>query len=186
MPNFHKRTITLLCITILSPATLIDGFAPRVAIRTNSRTKTSLHAAARRNASSSPLLDEALSTYPFRFRPDNETSGTKASCSVTFNELARLYGDEEALEMVQLEPRSLKIPMENFALCLDAWSEQFGLEASQAMVGRNPGLLSVLPKQAKEPAEPTMAFSYIVAVTRPLPKIFVVGGILSILTAGMR
>jgi len=88
--------------------------------------------------------------------------------------------------MVKLESRSLRFNKDNFGPCLEAWEEQFGLEAAQAMVGRNPGLLGVLPMQAREPAEASMFLSYVVAVTRPLPQIAVVGGLLAILTAGIR
>jgi hypothetical protein len=97
-----------------------------------------------------------------------------------------LYGDEEALQMVKILPTALCFDYRNFGPCLDAWTEQFGLEASQKMVQRNPGLLGVPPILAAEPAEATMALSYLVAVTRPLPKIIAIGGILAIATAGLR
>merc|ERR1712194_564102 len=113
-------------------------------------------------------------------------SGTKGTCSTAFNELARLYGDQEALDIVKIEPRVFRFRSENFAPCLDEWTEQFGLEAAQAMVGRNPGLLGILPQEAKQPAEASMALSYVVGVTRPLPKIIAAVGLLAILTAGLR
>eukprot|EP00571_Detonula_confervacea_P011169 CAMPEP_0172310672 /NCGR_PEP_ID=MMETSP1058-20130122/12387_1 /TAXON_ID=83371 /ORGANISM="Detonula confervacea, Strain CCMP 353" /LENGTH=194 /DNA_ID=CAMNT_0013023579 /DNA_START=46 /DNA_END=630 /DNA_ORIENTATION=- len=186
--RFFKLTNTLAMMIVL--ATIVDGFTPVVrtsSTRHSTSTKTSLHAARSKNKKgSSPLLDEALAAYPFQFRPDNETTGTAKYVSQNFNELARLYGDEEALAIVKLEPSALRFPGDNFAPCLDAWTEQFGLEAAQAMVGRNPGLLGVLPKQAREPAEASMALSWVVAVTRPLPKIIAVGGLLAILTAGVR
>eukprot|EP00580_Thalassiosira_gravida_P000251 CAMPEP_0201605788 /NCGR_PEP_ID=MMETSP0492-20130828/5485_1 /ASSEMBLY_ACC=CAM_ASM_000837 /TAXON_ID=420259 /ORGANISM="Thalassiosira gravida, Strain GMp14c1" /LENGTH=191 /DNA_ID=CAMNT_0048070103 /DNA_START=44 /DNA_END=619 /DNA_ORIENTATION=+ len=191
MTPLFNRTNALAAI-ILFTATIVNGFTPSIIRTTTSRTQTSLHfGLARRKtkttpSSSSPLLEEALSSYPYKFRPDTDKSGTKASCSATFNELARLYGDEEALAMVKLESRSLRFNRDNFGPCLEAWEEQFGLESSQAMVGRNPGLLSVSPMQAREPAEASMFFSYVVAVTRPLPQIAVVGGLLAILTAGIR
>lgn len=99
--------------------------------------------------------------------------------------MARLYGDKEALEMVKICPQTLKFKRENFQRCLDSWEEQFGLEKAQAMVLRNPGLLGIRPEQT-DGAESSMVFSYIVALTRPLPKIIAAGGLLAILTAGMR
>eukprot|EP00584_Thalassiosira_punctigera_P022806 CAMPEP_0172549194 /NCGR_PEP_ID=MMETSP1067-20121228/18337_1 /TAXON_ID=265564 ORGANISM="Thalassiosira punctigera, Strain Tpunct2005C2" /NCGR_SAMPLE_ID=MMETSP1067 /ASSEMBLY_ACC=CAM_ASM_000444 /LENGTH=179 /DNA_ID=CAMNT_0013336541 /DNA_START=108 /DNA_END=647 /DNA_ORIENTATION=+ len=177
-PRF--KLANALAMVVLFAATVVDGFAPIVH---NSRTETSLHAA---RSKPSPLLEEALSVYPFQFRPDDEKSGTKVSCSAAFNELARLYGDEEALAMVKIEPSSLRFPSDNFEPCLEAWTEQFGLESAQAMVRRNPGLLGIPPWQAEKPSESCMALSYVVAVTRPLPKILAVGGILAILTAGLR
>lgn len=181
MTPLFKLTNTLI---LLFTATAVDAFAP-VGVPSRTLPKTSLHAA-RNRSKSSPLLEEALSAYPFSFRPDNETSGTKSICSTAFNELARLYGDEEALAITKLQPGSLKFRSDNFAPCLDAWTEQFGLENSQAMVRRNPGLLGISPSEASKPAEASMALSYVVAVTRPLPKIVAVGGLLAILTAGMR
>lgn len=52
------------------------------------------------------------------------------------------------------------------------------------MVRRNPGLLGVRPETTDD-AEASMLFSYIVAYTRPLPKIIGVGGLLAIATAGI-
>lgn len=134
-----------------------------------------------RTKKNSPLLDEALTSYPYKFKSDED----KLEKIETFNEIARLYGDKEALQMVQICPQTLKFKRQNFASCLDSWEEQFGLDAARAMVLRNPGLLGVRPEQT-DGAESSMAFSYIVAVTRPLPKIIAVGGLLAILTAGMR
>ncbi|KAL7532658.1 hypothetical protein ACHAXR_005783 [Thalassiosira sp. AJA248-18] len=184
MTHLLKLTIAL-AITMAS-----HGFAP--VAQTSRTTKTSLQiwgksAAPSKAKSSSPLLEDALSTYPFQFKPDGEAkSGTKASCTKAFNELARLYGDEEALAIVKIEPSALKFNSDNFEPCLDAWTEQFGLESAQAMVMRNPGLLAIPSWQAEQPSESCMALSYVVAATRPLPKILAAGLVLSVLTAGFR
>ena len=87
--------------------------------------------------------------------------------------------------MVKILPMTLQFKRENFADCLDSWEEQFGLEKAQEMVLRNPGLLGVRPEQT-DSAESAMFFSYVVAVTRPLPNIIAAGGLLAILTAGLR
>lgn len=185
----------IVLIFMISSVTLVDGFvSSTLRIRT---TSTPLYAFGRATRSkSSPLLDEALAAYPFRFQPEKKTgteSGEKLYASVTqkqattcFNELARLYGDEEALAIVKIQPRTLTFSSEFFEPCLEAWTEQFGLEASQAMVRRNPGLLGVNPILAREPAEASMALSYVVAITRPLPKLIAAGLLLSIATAGLR
>ena len=107
---------------------------------------------------------------------------TQEKASLAFNELARLYGDKEALAMVKLESRVLVFNSDNYEPCLDAWTEQFGLEAAQGMVGRNPNLLAVRPSLAQKPAEDSMVFSYIIAVSRPLPKVIGVALLLSIAT----
>lgn len=177
--------------------TSVDGFSGASLHSSSSRaTPTLLHVFGRGGNSrgkTSPLLEEALEAYPFNFQPDNKVSDKKLFAPVTqkqaticFNELARLYGDEESLKMVRIQPRILSFRSDFFEPCLEAWTEQFGLEASQAMVRRNPGLLGVNPILAKEPAEASMALSYLVAVTRPLPKLIAVGGLLAIATAGIR
>jgi hypothetical protein len=148
---------------------------------TKANTKTSLSAKSRPR---SPLLDEALEAYPYSFE-GKRAMVTQEKASAAFNELARLYGDEEALAMVKLESRVLVFNIDNYEPCLEAWTEQFGLEAAQGMVGRNPNLLAVRPTLAQKPAEDSMFFSYIIAASRPLPKILGAGLLLSIATAGM-
>ena len=46
---------------------------------------------------SSPFLEEALASYPYVFKSDQD----KAECIANFNEIARLYGDKEAVKMVK-------------------------------------------------------------------------------------
>ena len=86
----------------------------------------------------------------------------------SFNELARLYGDERALKMVKAQPICLAFDSTNFSPCLENWSNVFGLQAAQEMVVRNPGLLAVRAEEAAKATDSTMVFSYIVAVTRPI------------------
>ena len=53
------------------------------------------------------------------------------------------------------------------------------------MVCRNPDLPGIRPEQT-DGAEACMAFFYVIAATRPLPKIIGVALLLAILTAGLR
>ncbi|KAL7545011.1 hypothetical protein ACHAWF_008384 [Thalassiosira exigua] len=123
--------------------------------------------AGKARSKSSPLADDALSAYPYVTKTDDE----RARVVETFTELASLYGDEEALAMVKIQPQVLRFNKDYFAPCLDSWEEQFGLESAQAMVSRNPGLLGFRPELTAN-AEPCMAFSYVIAATRPsLPKV---------------
>lgn len=195
------RTVSIAMIFMVTAA--VDGFA--ISSLHSSRTSPSSQLGAfvgrrgggRRSNKSSPLVDEALAVYPFRFQPDKKQAGapegeklyapvTRNQATGCFNELARLYGDDEALAMVKLLPRALSFRSDFFEPCLEAWTEQFGSEAAQGMVRRNPGLLGVNPILAREPAEASMALSYVVAVTRPLPKLIAAGLLLSIATAGLR
>ena len=175
---------------ILSAVKMVTGFAPVVRPNTVRPTKdTRLHIfgqnkpqqSTRSNKKSSPLLDDALEAYPYIFKSDEE----KASASANFNEIARLYGDEEALAMVKIQPRVLKFKRDNFVPCLESWEEQFGLESAKAMVCRNPGLLGVRPEQTDN-AEASMFFSYLVAATRPWPQIVGAGLVLAILSSGLQ
>mmetsp|Transcript_93057 Transcript_93057/g.267734 ORF Transcript_93057/g.267734 Transcript_93057/m.267734 type:complete len:215 (-) Transcript_93057:149-793(-) len=100
------------------------------------------------------------------------TDITPEQAKKSFNELARLYGDDRALKMVKAQPICLAFDSTNFDPCLENWSNVFGLEAAQEMVVRNPGLLAVRPGEAAKATDSTMVFSYIVAITRP------VGGLL--------
>ena len=87
--------------------------------------------------------------------------------------------------MVKIFPQTIKFQNENFARSLDSWEDQFGLEAAKAMVCRNPDLPGIRPEQT-DGAEACMAFFYVIAATRPLPKIIGVALLLAILTAGLR
>jgi hypothetical protein len=178
------RTLTVAAVLFII-AINTEGFAPSPLVHTKP-SSTQLSVWGRTNtkqqsSASSPLLDEALSAYPYVFKSDDD----KREKSQTFNEMARLYGDEQALQMVKLCPQTLKFKRDNFSRCLDSWEEQFGLDAAKAMVGRNPGLLGIRPEQTDN-AEASMFFSYVVAVTRPLPKVIGALGLLAILTGGLR
>jgi len=185
--SFMLTNASLLVMMILFTTSIVDSFTLVVVPTSRTSTPTTtitsaLHAA---RSTSSPLLDEALEAYPFSFTNKN-SQVTEKKAITTFNVLARLYGDQEALAIVKIEPRALVFNSDNYAPCLEAWTEQFGLEASQAMVGRNPGLLAVRPSLAKKPAEDSMAFSYIFAATRQWPKILAVGFLLTILKSGIQ
>uniref|UniRef100_A0A6U3ZTQ5 Uncharacterized protein n=1 Tax=Ditylum brightwellii TaxID=49249 RepID=A0A6U3ZTQ5_9STRA len=93
----------------------------------------------------------------------------------SFNEIARLYGESEALEMTKIMPTVLAFDSSNFADSLAAFSETFGEEDAKAMVMRNPGLLAINPLNAANADGQTMQFSYIVSATRPFGNILLPG-----------
>ena len=86
----------------------------------------------------------------------------------TFNTVAKLYGEENALKMVKIQPGILAFNKDNMAASLDAFAENFGLEEAKEMVIRNPGLLSVKPANAEGADDLTMQLSYVVEFTRPI------------------
>ena len=86
----------------------------------------------------------------------------------TFNTIAKLYGEENALKMTKIQPGILAFNKDNFAASLDAFGETFGAEEAKDMVIRNPGLLSVKPANAATADDLTMQLSYVVEVTRPI------------------
>jgi hypothetical protein len=110
------------------------------------------------------------------------TDITPEQAKKSFNELARLYGDERALGMVKAQPICLAFDSTRFSATCDAWTEVFGLEKTQEMVARNPGLLAVRPGEAAKASDSTMVFSYIVAATRPLGPVLLVTLLLAVLT----
>lgn len=86
----------------------------------------------------------------------------------TFNAIAKLYGEDNALKMVKIQPGVLAFNKDNFARSLEAFQEKFGVEEAKEMVLRNPGLLSVKPANAATADDLTMQLSYVVDVTRPI------------------
>jgi hypothetical protein len=133
-------------------------------------------AARRGSAVASPVLEEALKSYPY-------VNDDKTKLTTNFNELARLYGDNEALEMVKVVPQVLRFNSDNFEPCLKSWEEQFGLEPSQAMIRRNPSLLAIRPGQTKD-ADSSMYGSYLVAALRPSPLTLAAWGVLLLFVGG--
>lgn len=141
---------------------------------------------------SSPLATEAIAIYKARYPGTGEAQnffftgwGMPESYSApeskemlfsvqddklkaTFNAIAKLYGEDNALQMVKIQPGVLAFNKDNFAASLDAFGEKFGLEEAKDMVMRNPGLLSVKPANAATADDLTMQLSYVVDATRPI------------------
>mmetsp|Transcript_16637 Transcript_16637/g.45772 ORF Transcript_16637/g.45772 Transcript_16637/m.45772 type:complete len:225 (-) Transcript_16637:393-1067(-) len=109
------------------------------------------------------------------------TDRTEKDVAATFNAIASIYGEERAIEMVKIFPICLSFDPDAFSGTFDIWSEIFGEEETQDMVSRNPGLLAIQSKDAGKNTDNTMAFSYIVAATRPI-GIFGPVGILGLLS----
>jgi hypothetical protein len=100
----------------------------------------------------------------------------------TFQELAKVYGTEEALQMTNDMPAILAFDKRNFKPTLIEFGKIFGDQEAKEMVMRNPGLLAVKPEDAADADDQTMKFSYIVAKTRPAGPFLLYGtlGLLSI------
>jgi hypothetical protein len=113
--------------------------------------------------STGKVYDKDYSKLNKRFTDISEQQATEA-----FIELATVYGEERALGMVKALPVCLAFEKKVFGPSFQEWTAIFGLEQSQEMVARNPGLLAVKPEEAAKSNDQTMAFSYIVGYTRPL------------------
>jgi len=109
------------------------------------------------------------------------TDLTEKDISNNFSELAAVYGEERSIEMVKIFPLCLSFNTKIFSKTFEVWSEIYGEEKTMDMISRNPCLLAVEPKDAKNSPEQTMAFSYIVAATRPI-GIFGPIGILALIS----
>lgn len=92
-----------------------------------------------------------------------------------FEEIATLYGTEEALTMTRILPGILAFDSKNFKPSLNNFSEIFGEEEAKAMIMRNPGLLYVTPENAAKADDLTMKFSYALSVTRPAGPLLLYG-----------
>lgn len=141
---------------------------------------------------SSPLAGEAVMIYTSKFsksargkffweswgmpgsyqKPEDTSESIfarkEADLISVFDAIAYLYGDEEALKMVKIQPGVLAFNKENFGPSLEAFGAKFGAEEARAMVIRNPGLLSVKPTNAEAADDLTMKLSYVVDFTRPI------------------
>ena len=120
---------------------------------------------------SSPMVKDAVDFYNSKFPPADRTGMsaiTEDECAEAFNVLAKLYGDENAMDMVKSSPICLAFNSENFEGSLNAFSNKFGLEESKAMIKRNPNLLAVRPELAAKSDDSTMMMSYVVGATRPI------------------
>ncbi|KAL7543269.1 hypothetical protein ACHAXR_012600 [Thalassiosira sp. AJA248-18] len=183
------KTTALILSTVIGTSI---GFAPT---QTSTRTSTSLafFGGAKKSAvKSSPLAEEAIALYNTKYSgggtrqkfffeswgmPDSyekpEDSGAiferKADeLKNAFNTLSSLYGEEESLKMVKIQPGILAFNKDNFGPSLDAFGENFGYEESKEMIIRNPGLLAVKPANAATADDLTMQLSYVVEFTRPI------------------
>lgn len=85
-----------------------------------------------------------------------------------FDAISSIYGEDRVIEMVKVFPLCLAFDTTALDETFSLWAEKFGEEETKDMVLRNPGLLSVQPSLAKKTDDSTMAFSYIIAATRPI------------------
>jgi len=65
---------------------------------------------------------------------------TEKEVRSNFASMAKVYGQQQALEMCQAMPVALTFNAKNFAPTLKAYAQVFGEEESKAMVGRNVSL----------------------------------------------
>ncbi|KAL3773218.1 hypothetical protein ACHAWO_005057 [Cyclotella atomus] len=170
-----------------------SAFAPSSLKSTREGTSLSFFGGAKKSTTaSSTLATEAIAIYKARYpgtgearnffftgwgmpesysAPENKEmlfSVKDDKLRATFNAIAKLYGEDNALKMVKIQPGVLAFNKDNFAGSLSAFGEKFGLEEAKEMVIRNPGLLSVKPANAATADDLTMQLSYVVDVTRPI------------------
>jgi len=188
------KTVILILSAVIGTST---GFAP-VQTTTRKPTSLAFFGNAAKSKESpvkksSPQADEAVELYsdkylkkadrkqlffetwgmPGSYRAPDDSSRKIFSretdeLMAAFNAIASIYGDEEALKMVKIQPGCLAFNKDNFQLSLDAFGENFGYEESKAMIIRNPGLLSCKPANAETADDLTMQLSYVVEFTRPI------------------
>mmetsp|Transcript_21559 Transcript_21559/g.30034 ORF Transcript_21559/g.30034 Transcript_21559/m.30034 type:complete len:201 (+) Transcript_21559:85-687(+) len=168
-----KQTLLLCALSTVS------AFAPVVVPTTSSSSSLNLFGKTKAGPTASKLADDALAIYDATYTRAGEGNtfydATDATLKTSFNILAKIYGEEETLDMVTIQPGILAYKSSNFEPSFEAWGEIYGVEETKGMVMRNPNLLSVSPTNAATSDGLTMQMSYVVSVTRPLGKFGLVG-----------
>lgn len=113
------------------------------------------------------FLNSARRQFDSEVRGKRRTDISETDAKTTFNELSKLYGAENALEMTKALPVCLTFKRTLFAPALKEYANIFGEEEAKAMMCRNPGLLAVKPVEAARATDQTMQASYLIASTRP-------------------
>ena len=169
------------------------GFAPHPHIKSPTTSLAFFGGSPKKSTPApSKLADEAVEIYLRKYPPNStarpkfffESWGMPESYSAppsvglfrvqdaklreTFDAIARLYGEENALRMVEIQPGILAFNKDNFRPSLENFGETFGYDQAKRMVMRNPGLLSVKPANAATADQLTMQMSYVVEWTRPI------------------
>jgi len=129
------------------------------------------------------LITEAVAVYQTRYpptgKPNTLADKDPKILATTFTEMARIYGPDDSLTMVQTSPLIMAARSQDFAATFAAFGETFGEDETLAMVKRNPNLLFVPPTGvggADSANDLTMQLSYVVAFTKPAGP-FLLGGL---------
>ena len=188
-------------VGLLSLAFSVDAFAP---IQTSSRAASQLSAAKTKpideaiaiyNEKYAPTGEYKVPFYNDWGVPKVDLDGTPTSLSkanpkaeskrmfeldtkmvrANFQELAKVYGAEEALSMTKDMPSILAFNKKNFRPSFVEFGKIFGTQEAKEMIMRNPGLLAVKPADAANSDDQTMQFSYIISKTRPAGDVLLYG-----------
>ncbi|CAM9636982.1 unnamed protein product [Ectocarpus sp. 12 AP-2014] len=95
--------------------------------------------------------------------------GIEKRAASTFAEMCKVYGEDNAVQMVKNSPACLGYDGSVFRATFEAFTEVFGEEETKGMVTRNPNLLAVRPTGfggAANAKSDTMQMSYVIAATR--------------------
>lgn len=123
---------------------------------------------------SKEATDNAIAAYNKKWgkaRPGTRYSRTEAELSSAFNQIAAVYGEDNATKMVDAVPDCLSYNPANFKPSFDAFVEALGEDDAKGMVTRNPNLLAVPPTGyggADKTGKDALYLSYVIAATRPL------------------
>uniref|UniRef100_A0A7R9UE42 PSI-F n=1 Tax=Pinguiococcus pyrenoidosus TaxID=172671 RepID=A0A7R9UE42_9STRA len=111
-------------------------------------------------------------------KPGTRYDVEEAKLKSTYKSIAKVYGDDNALEMVKAVPGCLAFDPSNFQGTYDVFCETFGEDKAKGMVRRNPNLLAVKPDGwggATGAKDDTFYMSYVIAFTRPLGPVLLAG-----------
>lgn len=138
----------------------------------------------------SPSADAAVALFADLNAKKRSRPTVESDLRDNYAELSKIFGDEMSLGLVKTTPAVLQMERSYFAGTYAVFCEKFGVDETDALLLRNPGLLAIKPDGwgpdgyagAGEAGPETIAMSYVIAATRPLGKYGVFGlvGLLSV------
>jgi len=146
----------------------VAAFAPTQPFLSTSRhqARTSNHVNSMVN--NKEATAEALDLYLSKYG-DKACNPGEAAVKRTFSEMCKVYGADNALDMVNTWPRCLNCDSTEFAPVFKIYVDKFGEEETLGMLKRNPNLLGCRAEgpNAVKAGDDAMYMSYFIAFTRP-------------------
>jgi hypothetical protein len=163
-----------------SPSSLLRGKAASSRL-----SSTRLSSWLTRKAATAPSGASDVAIAKYRAKWDGPNAASDADLAKMWGVMSRVYGEDDALKMIEIMPSVLGYNSENIEPSFKIFAEKFGDAQTRAMMKRNPALLSLQPTgfgSATGAKEDTLYLSYFIAATRPLGSAvwYVLGACISV------